>query len=73
MSIAVPAPKERLARPVDQWVALMGNERCQDAGVGGRVLAAGAHTNKGVQAEVLVLLIGTYVTDNVCVCQEHGR
>lgn len=51
----------------------MGNERCQDAGVGGRVLAAGAHTNKGVQAEVLVLLIGTYVTDNVCMCQEHGR
>lgn len=29
--------------------------------------------DKGVQAEVLVLLIGTYVTDNACVCQEHGR
>lgn len=28
--------------------------------------------DEGVQAEVLVLLIGTYVTDNVCVCQEHG-
>ena len=29
--------------------------------------------DKGVQAEMLVLLIGTYVTDNAFVCQEHGR
>lgn len=29
--------------------------------------------DKGVQAEMLVLLIGTYVTDDAIVCQEHGR
>lgn len=29
--------------------------------------------DKGVQAKMLVLLIGTDVTDNAFVCQEHGR
>lgn len=46
MSIADPAPKERLARPVNLWLALRGEGGCPASGVGGGVLAAGAHINR---------------------------